>query len=399
MKIIFLTTAKITNVNASGIYTDLLREFKKNGHEIYIVCPVERKFNEKTSYVHESGINILKVWSPNIQKTNLLEKGISTLILGYLFKIAIDKYINITQIDLIIYSTPPVTFNNLISELKKKSKAKTYLLLKDIFPQNAVDLEFMKKSSLIYNYFRKQERELYKISDYIGCMSPANCKYLLHQNSELNPQKIEVNPNSIDTHNFKICNLSKEEIIQKYNLPTNKVFFIYGGNLGKPQGVEYIKKNIEHCKSIKEAFFLIIGSGTEFSILENWIAEFSPQNVVLYNELPQFEYEELLRIADVGLIFLNPKFTIPNFPSRLLYYMKYSLPILCSVDEATDVGDIVFQNNFGLSCNIESSHEFLYNVILLLDNNKRKALGQNSLNFLKTNYSVDISYNLISSKF
>ena len=38
--------------------------------------------------------------------------------------------------------------------LKNASNAKTYLLLKDIFPQNAVDLNLLKNGGILYNYFR-----------------------------------------------------------------------------------------------------------------------------------------------------------------------------------------------------------------------------------------------------
>jgi glycosyltransferase involved in cell wall biosynthesis len=398
MTILFLTTAKVSNINDPGIYTDLLREFKKNGHDVNIVCPIERKYKEKTSFFCDEGISLLKVWSPNIQKTNLIEKGFSTLILGLLFKFSIKKYINISQIDLIIYSTPPVTFNSLIIYLKKKSKAKTYLLLKDIFPQNAVDLGLIRKTSLFFKYFRQLEINLYNVSDFIGCMSPANRDYLLLNNSDLSPKKVEVNPNSIDIKNFSPKITNKDELINKYGLPDNKILFVYGGNLGKPQGVEYIKRSIDFCKNVKDAFFVIIGSGTDYHILENWIDDKCPKNVKLFNEIPILAYEELLQIADVGLIFLNPEFTIPNFPSRLLSYMKYGLPILCSVDQATDIGEIVMRNNFGLTGNIKNLDEFYSNIIVLLDIQKRKVMGQNSFNFLKNNYSVDYSYDLIINK-
>jgi glycosyltransferase involved in cell wall biosynthesis len=398
MKILFLTSAKVNNVSDPGIYNDLFKEFKNNGHDVFVVCPLERKYNEKTNFFFNAGVNVLKVWSPNIQKTNFIEKGLSMLILGFLFKISIKKYINISQIDLIIYSTPPVTFNNLITYLKKKSNAKTYLLLKDIFPQNAVDLGLIRKTGILFKYFRQLEIDLYNISDFIGCMSPANRDYLLINNPGLAPQKVEVNPNSIDIKNLTKFFFNKDELRYKYDLPNNKIIFLYGGNLGKPQGVEYIKRSIDYCKYVEDAFFIIVGSGTEYHLLKNWIDNKCPKNVKLFNEIPILQYEELLQIADVGLIFLNPEFTIPNFPSRVLSYMKYGLPILCSVDQVTDIGEIAIQNNFGLSGSIKNIEEFYSNLVVLLDVQKRKVMGQNSFNFLKENYSVELSFKLIIDK-
>ena len=197
MNILFITLARITNLEERSIYQDLLRKFRDERHTINIVSPIERRYNKKTSLIQDGNVTILNVKTPNIQKTNFLEKGIGTLILEFLFKNAIIKHYKKDKFDLIIYSTPPITFTRLLKFLKKQNNAKTYLLLKDIFPQNAVDLKMMSASGLLYKYFRKKELELYNISDWIGCMSEENKKYLLSNNPNLKESKIEVNPNSI----------------------------------------------------------------------------------------------------------------------------------------------------------------------------------------------------------
>ena len=158
MQILFLTLANINNIEDHGIYTDLLRKFRDEGHDVTIVCPIERKYKLRTKYYQSNGVKILKIWTLNIQKTNIFEKGISTLLVEKFFFNAIRKYINYNDIDILLYSTPPITFTNLIVWLKKKSNALTYLLLKDIFPQNAVDLNLIKDNGLLHNYFKKKEK-------------------------------------------------------------------------------------------------------------------------------------------------------------------------------------------------------------------------------------------------
>jgi predicted glycosyltransferase len=37
MKILFLTIARINNISERHIYTDLIRKFRDEGHELYIV--------------------------------------------------------------------------------------------------------------------------------------------------------------------------------------------------------------------------------------------------------------------------------------------------------------------------------------------------------------------------
>jgi len=396
MKILFLTLARIESIEAQGIYPDLLRKFRDNGHEITIVCPTERKYGNKTKYIQEGGVSILNVWTTNIQKTNFFEKGITTLFLEFYFFNAIKKYVNYKDVDLILYSTPPITFTYLIQQLKKASNAKTYLLLKDIFPQNAVDLNLINNKGILYKYFRKQEKVLYKISDFIGCMSPANLNYVLENNPEIEKKKLEVNPNSIEVkeNSFGLGT----DLYIKYNIPRNKIIFIFGGNLGIPQGIDFLKLNIAYCKSIKEAFFLIIGDGTEYDNFSHWIQTEGIINALLIKELPKSEYDEIIRLSHVGLIFLNPLFTIPNFPSRILSYLQNNLPVICATDLVTDIGEIAVNNNFGYKCLTSDSQAFFEYVIKLLNKNLRITMGQNGFEFLCNEYSVENSFNKIIEK-
>ena len=396
MKILFLTLARIESIEVQGIYPDLLRKFRDSGHEVTIVSPTERKYGHKTKYTKKGGVSILNVWTTNIQKTNLLEKGVTTLFLEFYYYKAIKKYVNYKDFDLILYSTPPITFTYLIKRLKKASKAKTYLLLKDIFPQNAVDLNLLKCGGIVYNYFRKQEKVLYKLSDFIGCMSPANLKYVLDNNPQIEKKKLEVNPNSIEVKGnyFGL----ETDLYIKYNIPRNKVIFIFGGNLGIPQGIDFLKINIAYCKSIKEAFFLIVGDGTEYDNFSHWIQTEGIINALLIKELPKSEYDEIIRLSHVGLIFLNPLFTIPNFPSRILSYLQNCLPVICATDPVTDIGEIAVNNNFGYKCLTSDSEAFFEYVIKLLDKDLRITMGQNGFEFLTNECSVENSYNKIIEK-
>ncbi len=399
MKVLFLTLANIDNIEQSGIYQDLLRKFRDNGHDVTIVCPVERKFKKPTHKLNINGVSILKVWSPNFQKTNIFEKGLTTLSIEYIFFFAIKKFINYKNVDLILYSTPPITFTNLITKIKKDSNAKTYLLLKDIFPQNAVDLNLLKKNSFIYKYFRKKETLLYTISDHIGCMSAANMTYLIKNNSFIDPEKIEINPNSIEIKHVNLHIENKESLFEKYHIPNNKVLFLLGGNLGLPQGIDYLKENIKYCKNIVDSFFLIVGNGTEYKQLQNWLKNENISNACLIGEMSKTDFNQLLSIVNVGLIFLNPLFTIPNFPSRLLSYLEHKLPIICATDKSTDIGEIAEANEFGFNCLTSDKASFFTFVNKLLDKNLRSKMGENGYQFLLKEYNSKNYYIRIVEKF
>ena len=274
MNILFLSLGKYTSLKDCGLYSDLLKNLVADGHSLFVVSPLERREHKKTFVCNDGGCAFLNVKTLNIQKTNLFEKGLGTITLPRRFLRGINKYFKNVTFDLIIYPTPPITIYGVVKKIKKKHNAKTYLMLKDIFPQNAVDLEILKTSGvkgIIYNFFRKTEKKLYYISDKIGCMSKANCDYLLEHNPYLPADRVEIFPNCINPATKK---LSKKEIqiIRKiYDIPLSKKIFVYGGNLGKPQNLNFVIECIDKCKDIDEAYFLIIGNGTEKNTIINYI--------------------------------------------------------------------------------------------------------------------------------
>lgn len=394
MNILFLTISRIFDLEQHGIYPDLLREFVRNSHQVTIVAPAERRFKEVTNFKQYDGYNVLRVKIGNMQKTNVIEKGITTILLESQFLSAIKKYCSDMKFDLILYSTPPITFSKVINYIKKRDNAKTYLLLKDIFPQNAVDINMFSKKSMFYKYFRRKEIELYKTSDYIGCMSQANVDYVIKHNSYISPDIVHVSPNSVEMSEQKLSEEQKGRLRGKYNIPDNAKIFIYGGNLGKPQGIPFLIKCLDTNKNREDCFFVISGTGTEYSKLKAYLDENKLTNVLLINGLQKSEYEDLVSACDVGLIFLDHRFTIPNFPSRILSYMQKKMPVLACTDPNTDMGKIITENNFGWWCESNDAEKFTELVNIALDADL-KVMGENGFEYLKENYTTEKAYKSI----
>jgi len=400
MNVVFLTLDRFFNINDREISEDLMRKFRKEGHNVYVVVPRERRFGMLTKLEEQGGVSILGVKTLNIQKTSFIEKGISTMRIEKQYISAIKKYLKDVRFDLILYTTPPITFTGVVDYLKKKNpQAISYLLLKDIFPQNAVDIEMFGEKSLFYWYFRRKEIKLYRQSNYIGCMSPANVKFLLEHNDFICPKYVEVAPNSIELAEQRV--LTDEEkfnLKTNYNLPTDKPLFIYGGNLGRPQGIDYLIKCLDTNKNRKDCHFLIIGSGTEYQKIKNWYEATAPESVSVFERLPKADYDLLVQSCDVGLIFLDHRFTIPNYPSRLLSYLEYKMPVICATDVNTDIGKIAEENGYGYWCESVKPEDFTALVDKMLASD-RKAMGEKGYAYLRVNYLVDNTYKAIVSHF
>ncbi len=403
MNIIFLTMSNLQGVAGRSVYVDLMRKFRDEGHHVTIVSPRERRLGDHTSLKEVDGVHILGVRTLNLQKTNVIEKGLGQVLVEGQFKRAIKKHLGDVKVDLILYSTPPITLMGVVKFLKKKNpQAKTYLLLKDIFPQNAVDIGMMSKSGVkgfIYKHFRKQEKQLYQISDHIGCMSPANVQYVLKHNPEIGPERVEVAPNSYEIQ--KPIILTEEQcntIRKKYELPTDRPVFIYGGNLGKPQGIPFLIKCLDANAGRQDCHFLVVGNGTEYGRMETWYQEKKPQNVSLFARLPKEDYDQLVRACDVGLIFLDYRFTIPNYPSRLLPYLMEKKPIIAATDPNCDMGSIAEANGYGYWCPSNDVSAFTQCVDKVLESNFIQ-MGENGYQYYIDHYTVDHTYNVIMKHF
>lgn len=400
MNILFLSLGRYWSISESEGYTDLLREFIRHGDSVYIVSPTERREGKETQLIKEDNSEILKVKTGNIQKTNFIEKGISTVMIESQFLNAIKKYLSDVKFDLVLYPTPPITFVKVVEYVKKRDGAKTYLLLKDIFPQNAVDIGIMSTKGIkgfLYKYFRRKEKKLYQISDTIGCMSPANVQYVLDHNPEVEKSKVEVCPNVIEIVDKSIDEKIREKIRSKYGIPIDKKVFVYGGNLGRPQGIDFLIECIKAQKDNIDAFFFIVGDGTDYEKLEEFYRSSNQDNFKLMKRLPKEDYDTVVAASDVGLIFLDHRFTIPNFPSRLLGYLQAKLPVLAATDSNTDIGKIITDGGFGWWCKSDSVEEFnkIVEIALNVDTNE---LGENAYRYLKDNYTVEQGYSIIQKR-
>lgn len=401
MNIMFLSIGGLNDLSENAVYPDLLRCFRDKGHSVHVVCQREKRTGLDTEMNLEHGIKVLRVKTGNITKTSLIEKGISTLLVGWQFKRAINKYFGYIKFDLVLYSTPPITIASTVSFVKKKDNATTYLMLKDIFPQNAIDIGLLKNSgwkSLIYKYFIRKEKQLYLVSDYIGCMSKANVEFLIKNNDYLDTYNIEICPNTINP--LTSDNRDRELIKSRFNLPKDKVIFVYGGNFGKPQNVDYIIEVLKDNETNNEIHFVMVGSGTDFYRIKNYQRQVSNKYITVMDNLKKNEYDELLNACDVGLIFLDYRFTIPNFPSRLLDYMNHNLPVLAATDKNTDVGQVITNGDFGWWCESNSTKMYKETIETILKgkNNLRKK-GENGRLYLEQNYSTEVAYSRIISHF
>lgn len=337
MKVLFLALAFPKIGQGGNLYTDLMEEFRDQGHEVFVVAPSSKE--NETGLIDEEGIKVLRVKTMSLLNVGAVKKGIANLLLPFHYKKAIKQHFKSEIIpDLIIMPTPPISLVQVAIWLKKKSNAKVYLILRDIFPQNAVDLGMMKKGGFLYRFFRQKERKLYEISDSIGCMSKGNIDYVKKYNPEIVISKLHLLPNWQKKISLNFENRSL--LRMKYGFD-NKFVIIFGGNIGLPQKLENILEVAKLYKENDNVLFFIVGQGTEKVKIEELSRRLNLNNVIIKDSLPREDYQNIISAADCGLISLSEKFTIPNIPSKSLSYFNAKIPVLAAIDINTDYGFLI----------------------------------------------------------
>lgn len=377
-----------------NMYTALVDQFYKNGHQVLVVAPSMDGL--ATELKIEKGIQVLRVKTLPVKNVPNILKGLSNVLLPWQYKRAIKKHLPATKYDLIIMPTPPITLVSLVNYLEKERKSKVYLILRDIFPQNAVDLGFIKKGGLIYQFFRAKEKKLYSIADYIGCMSPGNIKYILKHNPAISPDKLH------ELKNYQIRNNDdhdSDELLRiKYDI-NDKFVVVFGGNMGKPQQLENVLELAKRCNEYTDVLFLLIGEGLAMKRLAIKIKEENITNIRIQGSISKSDYQRLIGVCQIGLISLHEAFTIPNIPSKTLDYFNVGLPVLASIDKATDYDKVLEEAEAGLWSYAGDHEAFKKNFDrLYLNKTEREKMGRKGRKYFETYLTPDIAYSTIISK-
>lgn len=379
MRILFFGIKKIFSLNNKGIYDDMINEFIKKGHPVDYYFPFQNHFSSKGDLHTFTSIKI----KGKLEKTNnFVLKFMLYKFLEFQFSKVITK--TQTNYDLLIIVTPSIFQTKILRKFKKKfPQAKTLLLLKDIFPDNALDLGILnKKFPLIiaYKYFKKIEKKLYHLVDKIGVMTELNRQYILLKNPSLN-HKIFVSPNS--AYSYEI---TKKKSRSDLNLPDN-VLITFIGNIGVPQDPYFLLNLIKF--SPKNFSFLIIGTGAKDYLFSN----FQNDKVIFVNKVfTQEDIDQYLINSDYGLVLLNYSFNVPNFPSKILSYLNANLPILAFTNEYNDLKELIYSKQF--------FGEWYRSNNLELSSFNFKLLSKKGLNFSqKKKYEVEEQINNIISLF
>lgn len=364
--------------SAAILIEDLVSEFEKNRIHTVLIIPNNSIFEKTTLHVHGKR-TVLRVRSFNSKNHSLLLRGFSEII-NPLFIILAICHKKIFYYDGIIWYSPSIFFGVVIQFLKFKKNVKSYLILRDIFPQWALDLKTLNKN-LAYFIFKCFEGFQYNLADKIGIQSASNIDYF-KKNYPMHLNKIEVLENWMHQRSpvKTIINLKNSSLKGRF-------IFVYAGNFGKSQKIEQLLNLASFFEEYKNIGFLFIGSGSEFENINEVIRNNSSSNILMLNSVPSQELISVYNQCDIGLITLNLDHSTHNIPGKFISYLLSGLPVVAITNQGNDLIEIINKNNLGVAFSSQKMGFIKENVLKFINSFNKDQVAVKCVNFAKKNYS------------
>ena len=366
---------------AAKMMHELACELLASGHKVSVLTP-DSTISTNLDLLELDGINIYRFKSGQIKNVSKIKRALNETLLSLRGWYYAKQVLKENKHDFIVYYSPSIFFGPLVYKIKKLWNVKAYLILRDFFPQWAIDNKILTKNSLIAYYFQFFEKLNYKVADRIGVMSEKNLIWF--KNYYKTDIPVEVLYNWANTN--KVVN--KNSYYRKSLGLENKVVYFYGGNLGKAQDMMNIVRLAKNMENERDAHFVLVGAGDEFRLVEKNILDGNIKNITLLPSVNQEDYKQMLVEFDVGLFTLSKNHKTHNFPGKLLGYMVQEMPILGSINPENDLADVIESYSAGL-ISVNGEDNLLYkNAKELMNVEIRRSMGKNASKLLEKKFSV-----------
>ena len=359
---------------------DLSQEFRRQGHEVTVMVSAP---GLATGWSLEDleGVQVLRLATLQTKdigyaRRTLGEVLLSTMMLRGLRKSPLAN----TRWDAVVWYSPTIFLGQLVGALKKSSGARTYLILRDVFPEWAVDMGLLKKGP-IYYFFKYFERWQYSVADVIGVQSHSNMAYLADWAKQPG-RRLEVLQNWLAPAANVGCSIA----VDRTPLAGRRIV-AYAGNMGVAQGMDMVIGLAQRMQSRRDIGFLFVGRGSDVPRLKAMVAELKLDNVVFHDEIEPREVPGLLAQAHVGLVMLDPRHKTHNVPGKFITYMQAGVPVLARINDGNDLATLIAQERVGRAYVGDSVEAFYEAAIAVCDAPDKAAMSDRARQLADRLYS------------
>ncbi len=339
---------------------DLSREFSRQGHTLTVFLPSP---DQEAPWLLQDfdGVEVLRLKAPRIKDIGYVRRTLSELVMPFAMLRQFRKSpLSSEQWDGVVWYAPSIFHGPLASALKKSNGCKGYLIIRDIFPEWAVDMGLMRRG-LPYRFFDAVARYQYSIADVIGVQTPGNCRYFDRWQQQPG-RTLEVLQNWLDKPAQARCPIRVSET----PLAGRKII-VYAGNMGVAQGMDILLDLAGQLRGRMDVGFLFVGRGSDSVRLKASAKDRNLDNVLFYDEIHPDEIPDLFAQCSVGIVALDPRHKSHNIPGKFLTYMQSGLPVLANVNVGNDLAQMIRNENIGQVCETNNVDDLYNKVNKLLD--------------------------------
>ncbi len=321
---------------------DLAVEMKRQGHSPVVLIPsVELDTGWRVGEI--DGVTVLRLAAPRTRDVGYVRRTLSELALPFLmlYRLRSSPFAD-TRWDLTTWYSPTIFFGPLVWYLKWSTRCRTYLILRDIFPEWALDLGLIRKGPA-YLFFKLFAAIQYRAADVIGVQTHSNLKYV-DSWGRRRGKRTEV------LHNWQTPARQSRESFDLATSPlAGRRVVVYAGNMGIAQGVDILIHLAEAMLDRSDVGFLFVGRGSEMGKMRHAAASRSLVNTLFLDEIDSAEIPALLSQCFIGLVTLDLRHQTHNIPGKFLTYLLAGLPVLARVNPRTDLATLINSQAVGLA--------------------------------------------------
>jgi glycosyltransferase involved in cell wall biosynthesis len=332
---------------------DLAREFARQGHDITVIIPAP--YQQDSWILNQSdGANVLSLKTPKIKNISHVRRTLGELVMPFAMLLQLRKSpLANLRWDYVVWYAPSIFHGPLISNLKKRSGCKAYLIIRDIFPQWAVDMGLMGRG-LPYIFFDLIARYQYSLADVIGVQTSGNKCYFERWQKKTG-RKLEVLENWLGKPARMKCSINLADTPL-----SGRKLFVYAGNMGVAQGMDILLDLAQKLLTRKDIGFIFLGRGSDAERLQALAKMKKLDNVMFFDEIDPDEIPDLYTQCTVGIVALDWRHKTHNIPGKFLTYMQNGLPVLANINAGNDLAQMVRDERVGQVCETNKVDDLLF---------------------------------------
>jgi len=322
---------------------DLSLEMVRQGHEVTVLVATP-ELDQDWRVEELGGVRILRLRCPRTKDVGYLRRTLGEALMPFAMlrnyrrsPLADERW------DGVVWYSPTIFLGPVARRLKRASGCRGYLIVRDIFPEWAVDMGLM-GTGLPYRLFKAVARYQYATADVIGVQTDGNLEYFREWASRPR-RRIEVLHNWLAEAPDRGCSICVRD-----TLLAGRKILVYAGNMGVAQGMMQLLDVAESLQGRRDLGFLFVGRGGEAQRLRREATTRRLDNVAFFDEIDPDEIPGLYAQCRVGLVALDPRHKTHNIPGKFLSYMQCGLPVLAAVNPGNDLVRLVQHERVGRVC-------------------------------------------------